>query len=69
MRVTLGDRIVVLRLGAGQVTARNETRDGVVVDVDVQLKEPPAASCLDGEEVIRSNVKLLEQFVVAFFSQ
>jgi hypothetical protein len=69
IRTRIDDRIAVLRMGSGEVGRPGTTIIGVIFDMDFQLANPPTLSRLDGESVIKTNVRLLEQFVSAFFSQ
>lgn len=70
LRTRLDDRMAVLRLGSGEIgTVGGAKVTGVIVDMDLQLTDPPQMGRLDGEGILKKNARLGEQFVTAFFSQ
>jgi hypothetical protein len=69
LRTRIDDRVAVVRLGSGEASKPGGNIIGVIVDVDLQLTKPPVMSRLDGESTIKGNLRLLEQFLAAFFNQ
>lgn len=70
LRTNIEDRTVAVRLGTGQISApAQKAAVGVILDVDFKLLQSPPVSRLDAGAVVQRNIRLLEQFVAAFFNQ